>query len=142
MDFLATPDTVTGTAGSATPGAPTRVGLLTDGTSPNDASKNWAKYYNMLLEEMRHIIVTFGGTPDDDNWHQAADNLKLRLIANGIDADLSQIGSSTRLDGINLNSVISVGEYYVRDTCTNKPFAFGLMKVWREVVGIVYQQVQ
>lgn len=72
MDFLATPDTVTGTAGSATPGTPSRVGLLTDGTSPNDASLNYAKYYNMLLEEMRQIVVAFGGTPNKDNWHQAA----------------------------------------------------------------------
>lgn len=91
MDFLATPDTVTGTAGSATPGAPTRVGLLTDGTSPNDASKNWAKYYNMLLEEMRHIIVTFGGAPDDDNWHQAGIALMAKFqeeVAARYDADV------------------------------------------------------
>jgi len=72
MDFLATPDTITGTAGTNTPGTPTRIGLLTDGTSPNDASLNWAKYYNMLLEEVRQVIVAFGGTPDDENWHQMA----------------------------------------------------------------------
>ena len=139
MDFLATPDTVTGTAGSATPGAPVRVGLLTDGTSPNDASKNWAKYYNMLLEEMRNIIVTFGGTPDDDNWHQAADNLKARLLNAGIDANLA--GSNPLDDSIDLDDIVASGEYYLNDPA-NAPFTFGLMKVWREDVGVVYQLVQ
>jgi len=90
MDFLATPDTVTGTAGTNTPGTPTRVGLLTDGTSPNDASLNWAKYYNMILEEVRQVIVAFGGTPDDENWHQASIGLLARFaqeVTERTDAD-------------------------------------------------------
>ena len=140
MDFLATPDTVTGTAGSATPGAPTRVGLLTDGTSPNDASKNWAKYYNMLLEEMRHIIVTFGGTPDDDNWHQAADNLKARLTFNGIDADL---GDTNKFFG-DVDTLLATGKYYVDPTATNQAFggAGEIITVDREDDLVVYQTSQ
>ena len=95
MDFLATPDTVTGTAGSTTPGAPSRVGLLTDGTSPNDASLNYAKYYNMLLEEMRNLITTFGGTPDEDNWHQAGIALLAKIGTVGGTSLQAQIDNIT-----------------------------------------------
>jgi microcystin-dependent protein len=71
MDFLRTSDTVSQPIGAnSTGGAVIRSGLLTDGTTPLNASKNFAKYYNMLLEEMYYVITQAGIAPDANNWHQ------------------------------------------------------------------------
>ena len=71
MDYLKTADTVSAPIGStSTGGAVTREGLLVDGTSPTNASKNRANYYNMLLEEVWYTITQSGQVPDKDNWHQ------------------------------------------------------------------------
>lgn len=65
--------------------------------------------------------------------------LETRATANGIDADLAV---TSYLNATNLNLILSVGEYYFTNTCSGRPFEFGLMKVWRETNSIVYQQVQ
>lgn len=77
MDYLKTADTVTGAIGSTTVGGGTRTGLLVDGTNPLNASKNWAQYYNMLIEENVYVIEQAGLVPDKENWHQMAQAISI-----------------------------------------------------------------
>jgi hypothetical protein len=77
MDYLKTADTTTGAIGSTTVGGGTRTGLLVDGTSPLNASKNWAQYYNMLIEENVYVIEQAGLIPDKNNWHQMSQAISI-----------------------------------------------------------------
>ena len=62
------------------------------------------------------------------------------LIQHGIGKDLSTppnlINSGT------LNSYLVAGEFYFTNTVADRPFNYGLMKVWRENSTAIYQLVQ
>ncbi|BBL73961.1 phage tail protein [Methylomagnum ishizawai] len=41
-----------------------------------------------------------------------------------------------------MDTLISPGDYYYNSDCTHAPSDYGLVKVWREVADVVYQQAQ
>ncbi len=59
----------------------------------------------------------------------------------GIGADLA---TTNLLSGINLDVVTDPGEHYYDETCSGFPtgMTFGLIKIWRENTGFIYQIVQ
>lgn len=52
---------------------------LTDGTSPNNATKNMAQIYNRLLLERAAIIQAGGLTIDNNNWAQTVAAIRLMI---------------------------------------------------------------
>ncbi|SMF94440.1 Phage tail-collar fibre protein [Methylomagnum ishizawai] len=41
-----------------------------------------------------------------------------------------------------MDALVTPGDYYYNSDCTHAPSDYGLVKVWREVAGVVYQQAQ
>lgn len=70
----------------------------------------------------------------------ADDALTARMLAHGIDANLS--APPNDLDGDNLNSVVDSGEYGFEATEPNRPFDYGFLKVWRAGGDFVCQFAQ
>lgn len=62
------------------------------------------------------------------------------LIQHGIGKDLGT--APNRIDSGSLNSYLVAGEFYFTNTVADRPFDYGLMKVWRENSTYVYQLVQ
>ena len=75
MDLVTHINSIVNTAGF-TPGVNTPAPWniqhegLTDGTSPNNASRNMAEIYNRLLLERAALIQASGLTIDNNNWTQ------------------------------------------------------------------------
>lgn len=62
------------------------------------------------------------------------------LIQHGIGKDLST--PPNLINSGSLNSYITQGEFYFTNTVADRPFEYGLMKVWRENNISIYQLVQ
>lgn len=62
------------------------------------------------------------------------------LIQHGIGKDLGT--APNRIDSGSLNSYLVAGEFYFTNAVANRPFNYGLMKVWRENSTAIYQLVQ
>lgn len=65
------------------------------------------------------------------------------LIRGGLGRDLSTGLNNINVSGYDIDEVGTPGEYYFgTNTAGNKPSTCGLLKVWRESSGILYQIVQ
>lgn len=62
------------------------------------------------------------------------------LIQHGIGKDLKT--PPNLINSGSLNSYITAGEYYFTNAVADRPFDYGLMKVWRQDSTFVYQLVQ
>ena len=65
---------------------------LTDGTSPNNATKNMAEIYNRFLLERAAIIQKAGLTIDNQNWVQLAEAIEALIASN---PNLAQVINNT-----------------------------------------------
>lgn len=65
---------------------------LTDGTSPNNASKNMAEIYNRLFLDRAAVIQKAGLTIDNNNWVQMAEAIEILI---GSDPNLAEVINNT-----------------------------------------------
>ena len=89
--------------------------------------------------DTQDIYYRSGGTWSSIGNLQGASFLPLLLIQ-GVGKDLGT--SPNLINSGSLNSYIAAGEYYFTNNVANRPFDYGLMKVWRESPVYVYQIVQ
>lgn len=102
------------------------------------ASNHPHTQYKRTLDNTERLKIAPAVDADEAIRKDELDALRLRLIANGVDANL---GTTNALLLNNLDSLSTVGERYVH-LLDNVPFVYGLVKVWRENENIVYQHIQ
>lgn len=104
---------------------------LTDGTSPNNATKNMAQIYNRLLLERAAIIQAGGLTIDNNNWAQTVAAIRM-MIGNNFGGLCPNTGPASPPTEANPFSIYKsdLGEYWM-----------WLGDAWKVVAGLYYQNV-
>lgn len=117
------------------PNAPLAVQLVTQ----HEAAAHPHPQYKRRLDNTERMKVAAAVDGDEAIRKDTLDALRVRLIANGIDADLS---ATNHLPNINVDAFLIPEGYFDSSTLGDKPFAYGICRTRKEHNGVVYQFAQ
>jgi len=117
------------------PNAPLAIQLVTQ----HLGAANPHPQYKRRLDNTERMKLAEAVDGDEAIRKDTLDALRLRLIANGIDANL---GVTNHLPNINVDAFLIPEGYFDGSTLGDKPFTYGICRTRKEDNGVVYQFVQ
>jgi len=103
------------------------------------AAANPHPQYKRRLDNTERMKVAAAVDGDDAIRKDTLDALRVRLVANGIDANL---GVTNHLPNINIDPFLIPEGYFDGSTLGDKPFPYGICRTRKEDNGVVYQFAQ